>query len=714
MTVGVSRAESVLEIAAPTRRARFCAALLKIASRCNLDCDYCYMYKHVDQTWQTQPKFMSDETLAAFAERLRDYVVAERIDSFSVIFHGGEPLLFGAERIADAAARIRQSVPASCQLEFSLQTNGVLVTPMSLNVLRQAGVSVSLSLDGPRGVHDRHRLSHAGESTYDSTYAALELLRREDASLFRGVIAVIDADVPPRELLEFFAPMDLPRLDFLLPDATHIRPPAGRDVDADRYTRWVCSAFELWFREFPSIPIRWFDAVLASRLGVPSPTDIMGFGSVSLLVADTDGTYSDHDVFKIATHGGGRLGISVQTSPISEAACHPAILEHGHRLTMDGIAAECQRCPVVEACGGGCVMHRAHGTRGLEAPTIYCGEMFALFGLASRLLRESFLQQEPDVASDIEGAASSGQKPDSSSFPFESARLVQACARWRRDTEAAADGLAARLGVERRGSAAAILLPHAYNPDASVAAFAPSAVHERVLWLNTVCMQSMDQRLSGSFGDSIRVCEPESREVRHMLESLERIEQCLRSYDAKLPDAIAALISDIVCVESVVPDEGGIFSFSDDKAPNVVYIASYAGGRPIPPEDLADSIYHEFLHQVLYHYERANGPLLFEREYPRFTAPWRPGLRPAIGFLHGTFVFTGLARLWKALATSDEVSDRSKATRNAARAFEQARYGVASLRAFAMLTRQGERLVDDLATYLGAPIAAIKPPGLLV
>ena len=30
--------------------------LVKLASRCNLDCDYCYVYRMGDDAWRLQPK----------------------------------------------------------------------------------------------------------------------------------------------------------------------------------------------------------------------------------------------------------------------------------------------------------------------------------------------------------------------------------------------------------------------------------------------------------------------------------------------------------------------------------------------------------------------------------------------------------------------------------------------------------------------------------
>ena len=36
--------------------------VVKVAERCNLNCSYCYMYQHADQSFRLRPRFMADET----------------------------------------------------------------------------------------------------------------------------------------------------------------------------------------------------------------------------------------------------------------------------------------------------------------------------------------------------------------------------------------------------------------------------------------------------------------------------------------------------------------------------------------------------------------------------------------------------------------------------------------------------------------------------
>jgi uncharacterized protein len=213
--------------------------LLKVASRCNLNCDYCYVYQHSDQSWRNQPKLLSDETAQLVIERLAEYVSVTRPPEFSVVFHGGEPLLYGAKRLSELGLLLRERLEPTTQLDISLQTNGVLLDDDAIRDLSIANIGISVSLDGPRTAHDRHRLTHGGNSTFDETIEALARLGKSAKNLFRGVIAVIDPTNSPAETLEFFSKLDIPRLDFLLPDATHANPPpvlGGRSLQLSKRT----------------------------------------------------------------------------------------------------------------------------------------------------------------------------------------------------------------------------------------------------------------------------------------------------------------------------------------------------------------------------------------------------------------------------------------------------------------------------------------------
>ena len=47
--------------------------IVKVHSRCNLSCSYCYVYEMADQAWRQQPKRMSRPVAAKMAERIAEH-----------------------------------------------------------------------------------------------------------------------------------------------------------------------------------------------------------------------------------------------------------------------------------------------------------------------------------------------------------------------------------------------------------------------------------------------------------------------------------------------------------------------------------------------------------------------------------------------------------------------------------------------------------------
>ena len=350
--------------------------LVKVTARCDLACDYCYVFEHADQSWRELPARMSPVVCGQVARRIGEYARHAELSDVTVIFHGGEPLLLGAGRLAGFAADIRSHLPAGCSAHIGLQTNGLRLSAEALDELEAADISVSVSLDGPPPANDRHRLTVNGQSSFAPTVDAIRRLG-ERPEMFAGVISVIDPKNDPSELLAFFAELDVPQLDLLLPDATHDAPPVGRDADPEVYRRWLISAFDAWFDEFGRMPVRTFDALVGAVAGLESQTDAFGLGDVSLLAIETDGSYHDLDVLKIAGEGATRVGGNVFDRSVVAAASSEQIAQHRRLLSLDGLSNTCTNCAEVAVCGGGAVPHR-YRAGSYENPSVYCNEIKAL------------------------------------------------------------------------------------------------------------------------------------------------------------------------------------------------------------------------------------------------------------------------------------------------------------------------------------------------
>jgi uncharacterized protein len=84
-------------LAAGHRPAPFRQFILKVHSRCNLSCTYCYVYEMADQGWRSLPKRMSSGMANAAVERIAEHVKGHDLAHVDVILHGGEPLLAGRD-----------------------------------------------------------------------------------------------------------------------------------------------------------------------------------------------------------------------------------------------------------------------------------------------------------------------------------------------------------------------------------------------------------------------------------------------------------------------------------------------------------------------------------------------------------------------------------------------------------------------------------------
>jgi uncharacterized protein len=362
-----------------TRRCR--ALVLKVASRCNLNCDYCYVYNLGDDTWRSQPHRMSGETIFKTCTRVREHCIEHQIRQFVFIFHGGEPLLAGQEFFREFITVARRALEGICFPIFTVQTNGTLLTEEWCRVLADLNVSVGVSIDGPQRVHDVHRVDHAGRGSYWRAVQGLQTAIAFKEELGHpGVLTVIDINNEPLEIYEHLISLDASDVDFLLPDASRVvLPPGMTDPEAQDtlYADWLIQIFDRWFDENPKrIRIRIFQSIIELILGLPARYDVMGGDANEVLVIEADGSIEPIGSLKVCGNGFTKLGASVYTASLSEA--FESDLAAKYHDSGKQLPQRCQQCKISEVCGGGYLPYRFHPANGFDNPPVYCWDLLKL------------------------------------------------------------------------------------------------------------------------------------------------------------------------------------------------------------------------------------------------------------------------------------------------------------------------------------------------
>lgn len=156
---------------------------LNVSHSCNMACSYCF----ASHNFSSKTSLMSLDTAFKAIDFLIDS--SRDIKNIEIDFFGGEPLLnlevvkgatlYGKERALEAEKNLRPT----------LTTNGLLLDDDVLDLLDELEISIVLSLDGDKTVHDKFRRLLNGGGSFDHILPKAKELadrRKEGGYYIRG------------------------------------------------------------------------------------------------------------------------------------------------------------------------------------------------------------------------------------------------------------------------------------------------------------------------------------------------------------------------------------------------------------------------------------------------------------------------------------------------------------------------------------------------
>lgn len=145
--------------------------VLNVNTGCNLGCTYCYK-----EDLQTPAR--GERMDLATAQQSVELLIRQAAERarIGIVFFGGEPLtnMPLIREVVDYAGR--RGRETGKQVDFSLTTNATLLTEELIDYFDAHGFGISVSMDGPKLIHDRNRRTVGGKGTYDVVARKVRLL----------------------------------------------------------------------------------------------------------------------------------------------------------------------------------------------------------------------------------------------------------------------------------------------------------------------------------------------------------------------------------------------------------------------------------------------------------------------------------------------------------------------------------------------------------
>jgi len=314
---------------------------------------------------------------------VRDYIASVTADEVVFSWQGGEPTLLGLDFFHKVVALQRKHAKAGQRIENDLQTNGTLLDEDWARFLKDHRFLVGLSIDGPKEIHDKYRVTKRGAPTFDTVYAAAKMLQRFGVP-FNTLTCVnrFNASRPldvyrflRRELgsthLQFIPIVEIKGFETTAPqkwDSAQLpvvgTPQAKPDhpdsvvtpwsVDPDEYGYFLSKIWDEWLaRDYGKVLISFCETLVVQHMGMPAQNCIQSEFCGKGVAIEHDGSVYACDHYVYPEY---RLG-NVRQRSLGDMVFSPTQVKFAYAKS-ETLPKYCNECAYLRDCWGECPKNR--------------------------------------------------------------------------------------------------------------------------------------------------------------------------------------------------------------------------------------------------------------------------------------------------------------------------------------------------------------------
>jgi uncharacterized protein len=292
-------------------------------------------------------------------------------------------MLCGIEFFQKVVALQQKYAKSGQRIQNDLQTNGTLLDEAWCEFLKENGFLVGVSIDGPRKLHDRYRVTRRGEPTFDRVMQAIKLLQRFGAPFntltcvnrfnarkpidiyrfLRDEVGSTRMQFTPVVEYQGFDRMSLAEVDGQRlvkdgdPEARPDHPESivtDWSVDPDDWGYFLCRMFDRWAaRDVGKIFVNQFETLMAQHMGEPSQMCVYSECCGKGVAVEHDGSVYACDHFVYPDY---RIG-DLRKGRLRDAVLSRGQVKFGYAKS-ESLPKQCRACPFLSDCRGECPKNR--------------------------------------------------------------------------------------------------------------------------------------------------------------------------------------------------------------------------------------------------------------------------------------------------------------------------------------------------------------------
>lgn len=315
------------------------SVILKLVDYCNFDCDFC-RYPH-----NKYPNTMSFDTYKIIVTKACEYNISQGNNRLSIIYHGGEPLLWGIDLFKRAIKFQNELKKKNPKLAFrnSIQTNGSLLNQEYIEFFKMNHFNIGISIDGPDEIN-----FHKNDAGNHIVFENMKKLHEAGCSF--GILSVITNEHAgwADRYYDFLMENDIHSLGFCYCIYDEEK---QETVKNEVLSEFLKRFFDRYFYGTYKLSVREFDSVVKLCLGAKTNACTYSYrsGCGNYFSIRPDGDVLFCDPYTLGKKALGNI-LNCSFFDIKQNPELLGIIEDA----KNSITKVCNKCEIYAICGGGC------------------------------------------------------------------------------------------------------------------------------------------------------------------------------------------------------------------------------------------------------------------------------------------------------------------------------------------------------------------------